>query len=88
MKFLRLKEGLLTPAFSLRAGSQSAKGSSCRFVIPGLTRNPVFFGSSCNWMPDQVRHDGLNLLGCLNCGKVWQTGIHATLNWTPAYSRF
>jgi hypothetical protein len=35
------------------------------FVIPGLTRNPVFFRMIRNWMPvddpvfsgDQVRHD-------------------------------
>jgi len=26
-------------------------------VIPGLTRNPVFFNSLYFWMPDPVRHD-------------------------------
>jgi len=27
------------------------------FVIPGLTRNPLFFKVLLYWMPDQVRHD-------------------------------
>jgi phosphoserine phosphatase len=27
------------------------------FVIPGLTRNPLFFNALRYWMPDQVRHD-------------------------------
>ena len=31
-------------------------------VIPGLTRNPVIFKWSRNWMPDQVRHDGQILI--------------------------
>jgi len=27
------------------------------FVIPGLTRNPVFFYALQDWMPDRTRHD-------------------------------
>jgi len=27
------------------------------FVIPGLTRNPLFFQVLRYWMPDQARHD-------------------------------
>jgi hypothetical protein len=27
------------------------------FVIPGSTRNPLFFSVLSYWMPDQVRHD-------------------------------
>jgi hypothetical protein len=40
------------------------------FVIPGLTRNPLFFQFFTHWMPDQVRHDRQKLNAFLNYDEV------------------
>jgi len=63
-------------------GSEGGEGTPFPTPIgPGIQR---FFRVLRYWMPDQVRRDGQNLDAFLNCDTVWQAGMQADSNWTPA----